>query len=49
MNIFSDYFVHRLFQNKDDGKLVEKNSSAEQEAKLEGIQLEVGWHVVECY
>ena len=37
-----DYFVHRLFQNKDDGKLVEKNSaSEEQDVKIEGLQLEV--------
>nr|CAB3226133.1 BRCA1-associated protein [Phallusia mammillata] len=39
-----DYFVHRLFQNKEDGKLIEKkgdlSSNENQEAKLEAIQLE---------
>uniref|UniRef100_H2ZET6 BRCA1-associated protein n=1 Tax=Ciona savignyi TaxID=51511 RepID=H2ZET6_CIOSA len=35
-----DYFVHRLFQNKEDGKLIEKGGSDENEAKIEGIQLE---------
>ncbi|XP_077971434.1 BRCA1-associated protein-like [Styela clava] len=38
-----DYFVHRLFQNKDDGKLVEQKQncgSDEREAKIEAIQLE---------
>nr|XP_002130211.1 BRCA1-associated protein [Ciona intestinalis] len=33
-----DYFVHRLFQNKEDGKLVEKGG--EHEDKVEGMQLE---------
>lgn len=39
-----DYFVHRLFQNKEDGKLVEQKGSndglEEREAKIEAVQLE---------
>ncbi|XP_014278960.1 BRCA1-associated protein [Halyomorpha halys] len=38
-----DNFVHRLLQNKADGKLVEgpsQNKSSELEAKLENVQLE---------
>lgn len=48
-----DYFVHRLFQNKEDGKLVEHKSAddglEERESKIEAIQLEVCfWFDVNC-
>ena len=38
-----DNYVHRLIQNKADGKLVEVNerSNAEQEEKIDALNLEV--------
>jgi len=39
-----DNYVHRLVQNKADGKLVEvdEQSAGEQEEKIDALNLEVG-------
>ena len=47
--ILSDNYVHRLVQNKEDGKLVEVATQSQQlpgDQKIDSLQLEVHVHTV---